>query len=103
MEVKFSYLFKQVLASLDPSLRQLIMLVRSGTGIDLVVMLRVRIVEMGALHERRDLLELLVGVSRIVQHDPVENLNQMLVEISRDLSTVFGTLKLAPNLIKRFV
>jgi hypothetical protein len=97
-----TYLFKKSLALSDPCLLLgLTLLVLNGVNLE--VSLGVLDLEMGLFDEMRNLLELVIGVIRVVEHDAVEDLSQMGVQVELDSAAlVAGLLKLCLNALKSF-
>jgi len=59
--------------------------------------------QVSLLHKGRDLLELVVGIGRVVHDDSVEDLGEMSVEVLLDIATsCLGFTKLGLDAIKSF-
>lgn len=72
-------------------------------GVNFEVSLGVLDLKMGLLHEVRNLLELVIGVIGVVEHDAVEDLSQVGVQVELDgAALVTGLLKLCLNALKGF-
>jgi hypothetical protein len=70
-------------------------------GVDIVVELGVLDLEMCLLHKVRDLLKLVKSIIWVVEHDAVENLGEVSVQIELDgASLVTGLLQLCLNALQ---
>ena len=50
-------------------------------GVDIIVELGVLDLKVGLFHKMRDLLELVIGIIRMVKHDAVENLSEVGIKV----------------------